>query len=72
MDRECSMHGHEEECTQACGGEKRRKETTTRLDAGGRIILKCLREIGWGGIDWTHLIQDRDQRWTLKCMIINL
>jgi len=24
-------------------------------------IRKHLREIGWEGVDWTHLAQDRDQ-----------
>jgi hypothetical protein len=32
------------------------------LEVGDRIILKwTLRQIGWGGIDWIELVQDRDQ-----------
>jgi hypothetical protein len=30
-----------------------RREDNIRMD---------LREIGWEGVDWTHLAQDRDQR----------
>jgi hypothetical protein len=43
------------------GEEKRREETP--LGKPGRKwednIKKNLREIGWGGIDWIHLTQDR-------------
>jgi hypothetical protein len=43
------------------------------LDLGGRIILKwILREIGWCGIDWNYLGQDRDQWGTLLNTVINL
>jgi hypothetical protein len=32
------------------------------LDVGGRIILEwILKEIGWNGMDWNDLAQDRDQ-----------
>jgi hypothetical protein len=31
-----------------------------------------LREIGWGGIDWIDLAQDRDQWRALVNMITNL
>jgi hypothetical protein len=34
------------------GTPRRRWEDTIRQD---------LREIGWDGMDWTHLAQDRDQ-----------
>jgi hypothetical protein len=27
-----------------------------------------LREIGWEGVDWIHLLQDRDQWWALLNM----
>jgi hypothetical protein len=28
--------------------------------------MKCdLREIGWEGVDWIHLLEDRDWWWTL-------
>jgi hypothetical protein len=31
-----------------------------------------LREIGWGGIDWSDLAQDRDQWTVLVNMVMNL
>jgi hypothetical protein len=30
-----------------------------------------LREIGWGGIDWFHLAQDKDQWKALVKMVMN-
>jgi hypothetical protein len=34
------------------GSPRRRREDNIRMD---------LREIGWEGVDWIHLAQDRDQ-----------
>jgi hypothetical protein len=34
------------------GRPRRRREDNIRMD---------LREIGWGGVDWMHMAQDRDQ-----------
>jgi hypothetical protein len=31
-----------------------------------------IREIRWGGMDWIHLAQDRDQWRALVNMVINL
>jgi hypothetical protein len=35
-------------------------------------IRMDLREIGWGGIDWIDLAQDRDQWRALVNMVMNL
>jgi hypothetical protein len=35
-------------------------------------IRMNLREIGWDGVDWMHLSQDRDLWWALMNMVINL
>jgi hypothetical protein len=32
----------------------------------------ALREIGWEGVDWIHLAQERDQWWALVNMVTNL
>jgi hypothetical protein len=31
-----------------------------------------LREIGWEGVDWVHLAQDRDQWWAVVYTVMNL
>jgi len=38
------------------GKPRRRWEDNIRID---------LREIGWEGVDWIHLAQDRDQWWAV-------
>jgi hypothetical protein len=45
------------------GIPKRRWEDNIKMD---------LREIGWGGMDWIHLAQNRDQWKALVNMIMNL
>jgi hypothetical protein len=43
------------------------------LEVGGRIIQRCiLRDIGWNGMDWIDLAQDRGQWRALMNTIINL
>jgi len=31
-----------------------------------------LREMGWEGIDWMYLVQDREDLWALVNMVMNL
>jgi hypothetical protein len=45
------------------GSHNRRWEDNIRTD---------LREIGWEGVDWIHLAQDRDQWRTVGNMVMNL
>jgi hypothetical protein len=43
-------------------GKPEGKRPGENQDEGGWTILKWnLREIGWNGMDWTDLIQDKDQ-----------
>jgi hypothetical protein len=44
------------------GRPRRRWEDNIRMD---------LREIGWGGMDWIHLAQDRDQRRAVVNTVMN-
>jgi hypothetical protein len=39
---------------------------------GGCIILKWILEIGWGGVGWVDLAQDRDQWRALVNTVMNL
>jgi hypothetical protein len=44
-------------------GKPEGKRTLEDLGVDGRIILEWimdLRDIGWEGVDWFHLAQDRD------------
>jgi hypothetical protein len=45
------------------GGRRRRWEDNIKMD---------LREIGWGGMDWIHMAQDRDQWRALVTTVMNL
>jgi hypothetical protein len=31
-----------------------------------------LREIGWGGVEWIHLAQDRDRWWAVVNAVMNV
>jgi hypothetical protein len=46
-----------------CETPKLRREHKNRMD---------LREIGWEGVNWIDLAQDRDQWWTLVNTVMNL
>jgi len=35
-------------------------------------IRMDLRELGWEGVDWIHLAQDRHQWWTLVKTVMNV
>jgi hypothetical protein len=35
-------------------------------------IKMDLREIGWGGVEWIHLAQDRDLWWAVVNAVMNL
>jgi hypothetical protein len=45
------------------GRPRRRWEDNIKMD---------LREIGWGGMDWVDLAQDRDQRRALVNTVMNI
>jgi hypothetical protein len=62
MGMACSTNGREEECIQGIGGKTRRKEPIERPRNRRVVNIKMdLREIGWGGMDWIYLAQNRDQ-----------
>ena len=42
------------------------------LGVDGRIILRGLPEMGWGGMDWNDLAQDRKRRLALMNAVMDL
>jgi hypothetical protein len=42
------------------------------LGINGKIIFLDLRKIGWEGVNWMHLAQERDQWQALMNMVMNL
>jgi hypothetical protein len=68
----CSTNGGEEECMLDIGGKARRKETTGRPRRRWMDNVKIdLRYIGWDGVDWIDMAQDRDQWWALVNTVLN-
>jgi hypothetical protein len=49
-----------------------KKNTQTLIDASKDNIKTDLREIGWYGMEWIDLAQDRDQWRALVNMVMNL
>jgi len=63
MSGACSMHGRDEKCIQNFGQRPRHRWENIGLD---------LRERGWGGVDWIHLAQDREEWWALLNVVMNV
>jgi len=73
MGRALSMHGRDEKCIQFFSrkpeGERSLGRPKYRWKDG---IIMYLREIGWEGVDWLHLAQDRDQWRSVVDTVMNL
>jgi hypothetical protein len=68
----CSPNGGEVERIRDFGGKARRKETLGRPRCRQEDNIKMdLREIGWDGMDWIDLAQDRDQWRALVNTVMN-
>jgi hypothetical protein len=62
MDTACSTNGGEEKCIHDIGGKAGRKEPLGRPRRRWVDNIKMdLREIGWDGMDWISVAQDRGQ-----------
>jgi hypothetical protein len=60
---QCSTHGGEEGGYRICLGKPQEERTLGRPRRRWEENIETdLREIGWGGMEWIHLAQERDQR----------
>jgi hypothetical protein len=72
MGRACSTNGKKRNAYRILVG-KPEEATRKTQDVGGWIILKRIcREIGWGGMDWIDLVQDKGQCRALVNTVMNL
>jgi hypothetical protein len=61
MGRECSTNGGEQECIYVIGGKPDGKRPLGTLWHSWIDNIKMdLGEMGWGGMDWIDVAQDRD------------
>jgi hypothetical protein len=68
MGRACSTHGEKRNAYRILTGKPEGKRPPGTPKRGWEDNIKMdLREIGWGGMDWIHVAQDRDQR---KALVI--
>jgi hypothetical protein len=64
MDRACSTNGEKKNACRILVGKPEEKRSLRRPRRRWVDNIKMdLREIGWGGMDWIDVAQDRDQ-WT--------
>jgi hypothetical protein len=73
MGRTCGTYGGEERCIQGFSGETLGKEPLGRPRRRWEDNIKMdLQELGWGGMDWINLAQDRDRWRDLVNVVMNL
>jgi hypothetical protein len=73
MGRECSTNGEKMNAYRILVGMTEGKRPLGRPRRRWVDNIKMdLREIGWNGIDWIHLAQNRDERRALVNMVMNL
>jgi hypothetical protein len=66
MGRECSTHGENRNAYRIFMVEPEGKRPLGRPRRRWKDnIVMDLREIGWGAMDSTYLVQDRDQWWVI-------
>jgi hypothetical protein len=60
MGRACSTHGEKRNVYGILLGKPEGKRSLERQRCRWVDNIKDLREIGWGGMDWINVAQDRD------------
>jgi hypothetical protein len=72
MSRICSTHGAKRKAYTIFVEKSERKRPVGRSRPWWEYNIKMdLREIGWGGIDWIDLAEDRDQWRALVNTVMN-
>jgi hypothetical protein len=73
LDRECSTNGEKRNSYKNLVGTPKGKRPLGRPRLRWENIIRMdVREIGWGGMDWIDLAQDRDRSRALVNTVINL
>jgi hypothetical protein len=72
MGRACSTHWGEGESIKNFGGKEGKRPLGRPRRRWEENIKTDLREIGWGGMNWIDLAQDRDQWRALVNTVINV
>jgi hypothetical protein len=73
MDRACSTHGEKRNAYKVLVGKLEAKRPLGRPRGTWEDNIKVdLREIGWSGMDWIHLVEDRDLWSGLVNTVMNL
>jgi hypothetical protein len=73
MGRACSTDGEKRNTCRILVEKPERKRPLGRPRRRWEDIIRMdLREIGWGGLDWIDLAQDRDQWRALVITVMNL
>jgi hypothetical protein len=73
MGRPCSTHGEKRNAYRILVGKPERKRPLGRPRLRWEDNIKIdPEEIGWGGMDWIDLVQDRDQWRALVNTIMSL
>jgi hypothetical protein len=66
----CGMYGREQRCNRVLVGRPEGKRPLRRPRFRWEDRTKMdLKEVGWGGIDWIVLAEDRDRWWALVNVI---
>jgi hypothetical protein len=71
--RACSTHGENQNACRVLVGKPEGKRLLGRTNCRWEDNIKIyLTEIRWGGMDWIHLAQDKDQLTSLGNAVMNL
>jgi hypothetical protein len=72
MGRACNMNGEMNACRVLVGKPEGKRVLGRPRRRWGANIKIIRRDIGWGGMEWIYLAQDRDEWRALMNTVINL